>query len=100
METFTFESLISTLTVIFSILVKIIGFPDQAKKIYLKKSSEGQSLILYALSFTVYILWTIYGILKNDWVIIGGQILGVITTGFILLLLIKYSRQNNHDKNM
>lgn len=100
METLNFESLISSLTVIFSILVKIIGFPDQARKIYLKKSSEGQSTILYTLSFTVYILWTIYGFLKNDWVIIGGQILGVVTTGFILFLLLKYPNRRDYDKNM
>lgn len=90
----TFETIISSLTVFFSILVKVIGFPDQARKIYLQKSSKGQSLVLYILSFTVYILWTIYGIIKQDWVIIGGQVLGVITTGIILALLLKYHNRN------
>lgn len=90
----SFESVISTLTVIFSILVKVIGLPDQARKIHQQKSSKGQSVILYSLSFVVYILWTIYGFLKKDFVILAGQALGVLTTGLILFLLVKYYKKN------
>lgn len=81
---------IGILTTVLSILVKIIGFPDQIRKNHKRKSTEGVSTSFYILSFLVYILWTLHGILEKDWVVILGQGLGIITTGAIVYQIFLY----------
>lgn len=82
--------IIGFLTTTLSILVKVVGFPDQIKKNYKRKSTEGVSTSFYILSFLVYILWTIHGILQKDMVVIFGQGLGIITTGTIVYQIYIY----------
>jgi MtN3 and saliva related transmembrane protein len=38
-------------------------------------------------------LWVVYGIAKNDIVIVGGNSVGVSLNAILLLLKIKYSRE-------
>jgi len=85
--------LIGTLTAAVSILTKIIGLPDQIRKNYIRKSTKGVSSILIILLFSSYSLWTIYGLLKNDWVLIAGHGLGILTTGAIIYQIIKYKKR-------
>lgn len=84
---------IGFLTTVLSILIKIVGFPDQIKKNYQRKSTEGVSSSFYVLSFVTYLLWTIHGLLQKDMVIILGQGLGIITTGIIVLQILKYKKR-------
>ena len=85
-------SIIGFLTVTIAILVKVIGLPDQARKNYLRKSTEGISTIFFALAFISYSLWTLHGIMEDDMVLIIGQGVGVITTGIIVFQIIKYRK--------
>ena len=48
------------------------------------------SSILIILLFLSYILWTFYGFLKNDIFLMIGHGVGIITTGIIILQIIKY----------
>lgn len=89
----TFAIIIGVLTTVLSILVKVVGFPDQIKKNYERKSTEGLSVWFYILSFLVYILWTLHGFLQKDWVVIAGQGLGIITTGVILYQVYVYRKE-------
>jgi len=88
---------IGFLTTVLSILVKVVGFPDQIRKNFKRKSTEGLSNSFYILSFSVYILWTIHGFLEKDWVIIFGQGLGIVTTGIILYQIFLYKRNSKID---
>jgi uncharacterized protein with PQ loop repeat len=92
--TITFAGIIAVLTLIFGILVKIIGFPDQIIKNYKRKSTAGLSTKFIILSVIVYSLWTLHGFLQKDWVLFYGQGLGILTTGFILFQIIYYKRNN------
>ena len=85
--------IIGFLTTILTILVKVVGFPDQMRKNYLRKSTEGVSTSFYFLSFLTYILWVLHGIMQKDWVVILGQGLGVITTGVIVYQIIAYRKK-------
>ncbi|OGG44788.1 hypothetical protein A2841_02325 [Candidatus Kaiserbacteria bacterium RIFCSPHIGHO2_01_FULL_48_10] len=76
--------IVGALTVILSLLTKVVGFPDQMRKNFNRKSTEGVSTIFFAISFLSYVLWTLHGILQGDPVVYLGQGLGVITTGIIL----------------
>jgi MtN3 and saliva related transmembrane protein len=78
------------LTLIASFAIKLIGFPEQIQKIRKAKSTNGISKVLFITSFISFVLWTIYGFLKDDWVIIYGQGLGVIVSGILLFYLWKY----------
>lgn len=85
--------IIGFLTTVLSVLIKVIGFPDQIRKNHTRKSTEGLSTWLYVLSFITYTLWTLHGFLQNDWVVILGQGLGIITTGIIVYQIILYRKQ-------
>lgn len=86
----TLTVIIGFLTVALGILVKVIGFPDQIRRNYQKKSTEGLSTTFYVLSFCAYLSWTLHGILIHDNVVIIGQGLGIITTGAILWQIYVY----------
>ncbi|MCX6732712.1 MAG: SemiSWEET family transporter [Candidatus Roizmanbacteria bacterium] len=88
-----FALIIGFLTTVLSILVKVVGFPDQIRKNYKRKSTEGVSTSFYILSFLVYLLWTLHGILQKDMVIVFGQGLGIITTGAVVYQIFLYRRK-------
>ena len=94
MSNITILAIFGFLTVIFSVLAKVIGFPDQIRKNWKRQSTEGVSIIFYVIAFISYLLWVIYGILKYDWVVVIGQGLGVITTGVILWQMYVYSEKD------
>jgi uncharacterized protein with PQ loop repeat len=94
LQTITFAGVIGFLTLAIGILVKIIGLPDQIKKNYKRKSTDGLSTTFITLAFISYLLWTIHGIMRNDIVLIVGQGLGIITVGIILYQIFIYRKNN------
>lgn len=93
LQTITLAGFVGFMTVALGILVKVIGFPDQIRKNYRKKSTEGISTTFFLLSFLAYLFWTLHGILINDMVVIIGQGLGIITTGAILWQIYIYKNR-------
>lgn len=89
----TFAIIVGFLTTVLSILVKVVGFPDQIRKNFKRKSTEGVSSYFYILSFLVYVLWTLHGFLQKDWVVMLGQGLGIITTGAIVYQIFIYRKK-------
>ncbi|MFA6252649.1 MAG: SemiSWEET family transporter [Patescibacteria group bacterium] len=92
MNTLTFTAIVGFLTVGLGVLVKLVGFPDQIRKNYKNKSTQGLSTAFIGLSFLVYVMWTLHGILLKDWVLIIGQGLGIVTTGAILWQIYLYRK--------
>jgi len=90
LQTISFAGVIGFLTLVIGILVKVIGLPDQMKKNYKRKSTEGLSTWFMILSLIAYSLWTIHGILQKDMVLVLGQGLGIITVGIILYQIYIY----------
>lgn len=88
----TFTAIVGFLTVALGVLVKLVGFPDQIRRNYKNKSTEGLSTPFIVLSFLAYAMWTLHGILVGDMVIVVGQGLGIITTGAILWQIYIYRR--------
>ena len=86
----TFAAIIGVLTLTVGILVKMIGFPDQFRLNFKRKSTKGVSTLFFVLAFISYLLWTIHGILRDDWVLVIGQGLGIFTTGMIVVQIIMY----------
>lgn len=77
LQTLTFAGIVAFLTTAVGIIVKVVGLPDQIKKNYKRKSTEGLSSAFWILSLVAYSLWTLHGILQHDWALIIGQGLGM-----------------------
>jgi len=95
----TFEAIISTLTLISTLSVKLIGFPNQIQKVRKAGHIEGVSIIYFALGFITYTLWTIHGIVKNDNTVILGQGMGVIASGILLVVLYKTAKKSKKSQS-
>ena len=78
------DGVVGPVTLVVSLAIKLVGEPDQIRRNYLRRSTFGLSPILYALSLFSYVLWTVHGALRHDWVLIGAQSAGVVTTLVIL----------------
>lgn len=46
-------------------------------------------MTLFVIAFINYIFWTLHGIVKNDWVTIIGQGVGIFVSGTALYLIWK-----------
>ena len=92
LQSVTFAGGVGFLTLVVGILVKVIGLPDQIRKNYKRKSTEGLSTTFMVLALLSYSLWTLHGILRNDIVLIIGQGLGIFTTSIIIWQIIKYRK--------
>lgn len=93
LQSITFAGAIGFLTLTIGILVKVIGLPDQIKKNYHRKSTEGLSTAFMFLSLIAYSLWTIHGILQKDMVLVFGQGLGIVTVGIIMFQIYIYRKK-------
>lgn len=85
--------IVGVLTTILSIVIKIVGFPDQMVKNFKRKSTEGISTTFYVLSVITYVVWTIYGLLRSDIVVVISQALGIVTTGIIVYQIFIYRKK-------
>lgn len=88
----TWISVISVLTLIASYAIKLIGFPEQIQKIRKTKSTDGLSKSIFITSFISFVLWVIYGLLKEDYTIVVAQGVGVIVGGVTLFYMWKYRK--------
>jgi len=93
----TVVSIVGVLTVMASVFVKLIGLPDQIRKNHRRKSTRGLSMTFILTSVVAYALWTIYGLLKHDWVVVLGQGAGVITTGAVLYQIWLYRESSDES---
>ena len=82
--------IVGILTTVVAVLVKVIGLPDQIRKNYKRRSTEGLSTPFFALGFFSYFLWTLYGFMKSDWVLVIGQGVGMLTMGIIAYQIFIY----------
>ena len=85
--------IVGVLTTILSVVIKVVGFPDQMIKNFKRKSTEGVSTAFYVLSVITYIVWTLYGILRSDFVVVISQALGIVTTGIIVYQIFIYRKK-------
>jgi MtN3 and saliva related transmembrane protein len=81
--------LIGILATIFAVSSTV---PQIIKGIKTKKMDDVSAWLIVAL-ITGLSLWVVYGIVKADIVIAGGNSVGVILNVALLLLKIKYSRE-------
>lgn len=86
----TIVGIIGFMTLVLTVLVKVVGLPDQIRKNYKRRSTEGLSSVFFIMGLLTYVLWTIYGILRGDIVVVLGQGVGVIAMGIIVYQIYAY----------
>jgi MtN3 and saliva related transmembrane protein len=91
------EAIVALLTAILSILVKVVGMPDQVKANYRRKSTEGLSGWFLVCTLVSYGMWVIHGLMVHDMALVIGQGLGVIATGVIVGQMIVYRKASHGD---
>lgn len=92
----TLVAAVGVIVAILSVASKLIGPPDQIRLNWKRKSTEGVSLALYAMSFVTYFFWALYGALRGDWVVfLAHGALGCVMTGIILFQFFVYRKKND-----
>jgi MtN3 and saliva related transmembrane protein len=89
METATIIGLIA------AVLTTIANIP-QAYKIIRQRSTEGVSAATYFILLSGVAIWTVYGILRDDWPVIIAN--GISTLVCIIILSLYFASQKNVDK--
>jgi MtN3 and saliva related transmembrane protein len=86
-----FDFLISTIGILASIFALSSTVPQIVKGVKTKKMDDVSVWLILCL-ITGLSLWVIYGIGKNDGVIVGGNMVGVSLNLVLLFLKFRYSR--------
>lgn len=86
-----FDFMISVIGIMASIFALSSTVPQIVKSLKTKKTEDLSVWLILSLIVGLS-LWVIYGIGRNDVVIVGGNILGVSLNLVLLLLKFRYSR--------
>jgi MtN3 and saliva related transmembrane protein len=86
-------ALADTIGVVAGILV-LSSFIPQLLKAYKTKRMVDVSIYLMGLISTGMFLWVIYGIIRNDLVIIGTNVSGFLLNIILIGLKVKYDKQH------
>lgn len=87
--------LFQVLTTIVGVVMSIGYFP-QAYKIYKNKSAANISLLSFSIAAFGTMVWTLYGFFIQDLVVILSFVVGVIGSRLVLLLTLKYRKEQIH----
>ena len=84
---------ITTLVGILASIATSTSLLPQLIKIIREKKAESMSLWMLAVLFTGLSGWVIYGILKNDWIIIIANSFSLVLNILITIFSIKYKQK-------
>ena len=68
-------------------------FLPQVIKTWQSKSAKDISLTMFLIAFVNEIMWLVYGIMLDNWVIISTNAVMLLMSGFMIVLKLKYNHQ-------
>ncbi len=68
-------------------------FLPQVLKTWKEKSAKDVSLYMFIIAFVNEIMWLIYGVMINNWVIIMTNAVMLVMSGIMIMLKLKYNHQ-------
>ena len=74
-----------------SVFTAVSSIP-QLVKLIKEKKAEDISLIMFMVLLTGLGLWTYYGFLKNDWILICSNAFSLLINLSVLILALKYKK--------
>ncbi len=72
-------------------LITAFTFLPQVIKTWKTKSAKDVSMAMFVIAFTNQVLWLLYGLLIDNWVIISTNALMLVMTGIMIGLKVKYN---------
>ena len=78
-----------------SLILTCIGLPSQIRVNYRRKSCDGLDRLMFSIVTCAYLIWAIYGFMKNDWFIVFANIPGVIFSLVVLYQMRLYKKRVN-----
>ena len=85
-----YEELIGSIAAILT----TISFLPQVIKTYKEKSAENLSTTMLLVMTSGVILWLIYGILKNSFPLIAGNVITLVLTSILIYFKFSYSKKS------
>lgn len=76
-----------------ALIINALLFVPQSVLILRRKNSKGVSLITFLGILILQSISVMYGLIKNDQIIVYGYLLSMITCGSVVLLILFYRRQ-------
>jgi MtN3 and saliva related transmembrane protein len=70
--------------------ITTLTFLPQVVKTWKEKSAKNVSLLMFLIAFVNEVMWIVYGVLRNDWVIILTNVIMIIFCSIMILLKLKY----------
>lgn len=80
------------------LFINAVLFVPQIIKLYKTKNSEGLSLLMFVGFFLIQIFIFLHGYLHQDYLLMGGYALSLITCGTVSFLIIWYRFKANNTK--
>jgi MtN3 and saliva related transmembrane protein len=68
-------------------------FLPQVIKTWKSKSAKDISLVMFVIAFVNEIMWLVYGIMLNNWVIISTNAVMLVMSAIMIALKLKYNHQ-------
>jgi len=68
-------------------------FLPQVLKTWKEKSAKDVSLYMFIIAFVNEIMWLVYGVMINNWVIILTNAVMLVMSGIMIWLKIRYNHQ-------
>lgn len=65
-------------------------FLPQVIKTWTEKSAKNVSLAMFIIAFINEAMWIVYGVLKNNWVIISTNVVMILMCSTMIALKLKY----------
>jgi MtN3 and saliva related transmembrane protein len=90
-DLFDFDGFVAVMGIVAAVLVTSSLVP-QIKKSLTTKSMQDVSLYLVVLLLCGFFLWTVYGVLRGDWIIIGANAVNTSLNTLLLVLKLEYSK--------
>lgn len=86
---------LSTMIGFIAAAASTVSFVPQAWKIIKSRKTDDISLVMYIVTVSGFALWTVYGVLLNEWPLILTNSICFLLAGFILVMKILPCRQKN-----
>lgn len=93
-----FIELFSVFVTLIGVLMSLANFP-QAFRMWKNKSANDVSLLMVSIMAFGTLVWTVYGLLVNDFVVAISFGVGVVGTWLCLVLKIKFDKEAKLRKN-
>lgn len=73
--------------------ITCLTFLPQVIKTWKEKSAKDVSLMMFIIAFTNEVMWIVYGVLLNNWVIILTNVIMIVMCSIMIYLKLRYNKQ-------